>query len=147
MKPQTILITGCSAHGIGAALAHSLANRGHHIFATARSPSKIPSTLALLSNVTVVPLDVTDPTTISAVVRAVLALGKGLDVLINNAGAGYTTPLLDADLDHARQVYEANVWGPLRVVQEFAGLLIQSRGTVVNVSTVGAAVNTPWIGE
>ncbi|KAJ5606372.1 hypothetical protein N7510_009153, partial [Penicillium lagena] len=146
MEPQTILITGCSAHGIGAALAHSLAKRGHHIFATARSPSKIPSKLASLSNVTVVPLDVTDPTTISAAVRAVLAHGQGLDVLINNAGAGYTIPLLDADLDLARQVYEANVWGPLRLVQGFADLLIQSRGRVVNVSSVGAAVNTPWIG-
>jgi NAD(P)-dependent dehydrogenase (short-subunit alcohol dehydrogenase family) len=47
MKPKTILITGCSAHGIGAALALSLAKRGYHIFATARSPANIPTAFDL----------------------------------------------------------------------------------------------------
>jgi hypothetical protein len=32
-------------------------------------------------------------------------------------------------------------------VQAFAGLLIKSKGRVVNVSSVGAVVNTPWIGR
>jgi short-subunit dehydrogenase len=50
--PKTILITGCSANSIGAALALSLAKRGHHIFATARSPAKIPSPLTTLSSST-----------------------------------------------------------------------------------------------
>ncbi|PYH98136.1 NAD(P)-binding protein [Aspergillus ellipticus CBS 707.79] len=94
---QTILITGCSANGIGSALAQTLADQGHHVFATARSSSKIPSSLAALSNVTVLPLDLH---------------GAGLDVLVNNAGAGYAVPLLDVDLTQAQQVDDTDIWGP-----------------------------------
>ncbi|EAW19007.1 SDR family oxidoreductase [Aspergillus fischeri NRRL 181] len=144
--PKTILITGCSANSIGAALALSLAKRGHHIFATARSPAKIPSPLTTLSNVTLLQLDVTSPASVAAAVRAVQDHGHGLDVLVNNAGAGYTIPLLDADLEHAKQVYETNVWGVARMIQGFADLLVANRGRVVNLSSVGAVVNTPWIG-
>ncbi|KAF7586373.1 hypothetical protein BBP40_009019 [Aspergillus hancockii] len=146
MPPKTILITGCSAHGIGAALAHTLAEKGHHIIATARNPSRIPDSLTSLSNVTPLQLDVTSTTSVSEAVKAVHDRGVGLDVLVNNAGSGYTVPLLDADLETAQQVYEANVWGVLRMVQGFADLLVRSRGRVVNVSSVGAVVNTPWIG-
>ncbi|RAK99590.1 SDR family oxidoreductase [Aspergillus ibericus CBS 121593] len=143
---QTILITGCSANGIGSALAEALANQGHHIFVTARSTSKIPSSLTTLSNVTTLPLDVTDAESIAAAVRAIEQHGAGLDMLINNAGTGYTMPLLDVDLGQARQVYETNIWGPLGLTQALAPLLIARGGRVVNISSVGAAVPTPWIG-
>ncbi|THC88371.1 hypothetical protein EYZ11_012181 [Aspergillus tanneri] len=145
-QPKTILITGCSAHGIGAALALVLARQGHHIFATARSTSKILESLVSLSNVHVLPLDVTDPTSIAAAVRVVTDHGHGLDVLVNNAGMGYTIPLLDVNLDHAKHVYEANIWGPLRLVQGFADLLVRAKGRVINISSMGAALNMPWIG-
>ncbi|KAA8641735.1 SDR family oxidoreductase [Aspergillus tanneri] len=144
-QPKTILITGCSAHGIGAALALVLARQGHHIFATARSTSKILESLVSLSNVHVLPLDVTDPTSIAAAVRVVTDHGHGLDVLVNNAGMGYTIPLLDVNLDHAKHVYEANIWGPLRLVQGFADLLVRAKGRVINISSMGAALNMPWI--
>ncbi|KAK9567518.1 hypothetical protein V6Z88_001864 [Aspergillus fumigatus] len=143
---KSILITGCSANSIGAALALSLAKRGHHVFATARSPAKIPSPLTTLSNVTLLQLDVTSPASVAAAVQAVQDHGHGLDVLVNNAGAGYTVPLLDADLEHAKRVYETNVWGVVRMIQGFADLLVARRGRVVNLSSVGAVVNTPWIG-
>ncbi|KAH2706517.1 hypothetical protein KXV24_002059 [Aspergillus fumigatus] len=127
---KSILITGCSANSIGAALALSLAKRGHHVFATARSPAKIPSPLTTLSNVTLLQLDVTSPASVAAAVQAVQDHGHGLDVLVNNAGAGYTVPLLDADLEHAKRVYETNVWGVVRMIQGFADLLVARRGRI-----------------
>ncbi|KAL2021076.1 hypothetical protein VTK56DRAFT_7495 [Thermocarpiscus australiensis] len=144
---KTILVTGCSAGGIGAAIAHALAKRGHAVYATARDMSKIPAELAEHPNVTTLALDVTSAASVADAARAV-AGGKGgrLDVLVNNAGAGYTMPLLDADLDYAQRLHDTNVWGPLRTIQAFADLLIESQGRVVNVSSVGAVVNTPWIG-
>ncbi|KAI2925485.1 hypothetical protein CBS147320_6178 [Aspergillus niger] len=143
---RTVLITGCSANGIGSALAVALANQGHHVFATARSPSKIPSSLTTLSNVTPLQLDVTSSESVAAAVQAVEQHGTGLDILINNAGSGYTMPLLDVDLAQAQQVYETNIWGPLRLIQALAPLLISHGGRVVNISSVGAVVPTPWIG-
>ncbi|KAL4816908.1 hypothetical protein BDW67DRAFT_175178 [Aspergillus spinulosporus] len=157
-QSKTILITGCSANGVGSALALALAKHpdNHHVFATARSVHKIPKDLSSFPNVTVLQLDVTSAESVADAVEAVKAhsadpddddtAGAGLDILINNAGVGYTIPLLDAQIDKAKEVYETNVWGALRMVQGFADLLIARRGRVVNLSSVGAVVNTPWIG-
>ncbi|RDK39633.1 NAD(P)-binding protein, partial [Aspergillus phoenicis ATCC 13157] len=141
-KTKTILITGCSAHGIGAALALTLARQGHFIFATARNTTKISESLKRAGPL----LDVTDSATIADAVRAVREHGRGLDILVNNAGTGYTMPLLEADLDRAKAVYAANVWGLLRLVQACSDLLVEAEGRIVNMSSVGAVVNTPWIG-
>ncbi|KAL4748945.1 hypothetical protein BDW72DRAFT_179179 [Aspergillus terricola var. indicus] len=158
-RSRTILITGCSANGVGSALALALAKHphNHHVFATARSVHKIPKDLSSIPNVTVLQLDVTSPESVADAVEAVRAhsaspdndddtVGAGLDVLVNNAGVGYTMPLLDAQIDKAKEVYETNVWGTLRMVQGFADLLIARKGRVINLSSVGAVVNTPWIG-
>ena len=150
--PKTVLITGCSAGGIGSALALSLAQRGHHIFVTLRNTAKVDPTLSALSNVTVLQLDVTSSGSISVAAEAVSKETqkqghKGLDVLINNAGAGYTIPILDADISQAKRLFDTNLWGYLACIQGFADLLIQSRGKVINVSSVAAELNTPWMGK
>ncbi|KAK8004818.1 oxidoreductase [Apiospora arundinis] len=149
MSKKTILVTGCSAGGIGAAIAAALASppHDHHVFATARDPSKIPASLSSLPNVTVLPLDVCSPASISDAVKLVTESDHPtLDVLVNNAGAGYAAPVLDIDVERAQRLYNVNVWGPVRAIQAFAGLLIASRGRVVNISSCGAVVNCPWIG-
>jgi NAD(P)-dependent dehydrogenase (short-subunit alcohol dehydrogenase family) len=150
---KTALVTGCSTGGIGAAIAQALAKHGHYVFATARDTSKIPDALKDLPNVTVLQIDVAEPLSVAEAVKSVTVatkerLGVGaLDILVNNAGVGYTMPLLDVDLQHAQRVYDINFWGPLRMIQAFSDLLIESRGRVVNVSSIGAVVNTPWIGK
>ncbi|KAI3327509.1 dehydrogenase with different specificitie [Ustulina deusta] len=145
MAPKTVLVTGCSAGGIGAAVALALAQRGHHVFATARTVSKIPPGLSELANVTSLHLDVTSSESVAQAAQAVAASGRGLDILLNNAGAGYAMPVLDIDISKAQRLYDVNVWGPIRTVQGFANLLIASHGRIVNISTVGAVINTPWI--
>lgn len=142
---KSVLITGCSAGGIGAAIAAHLAKEGHHIFVTARNTSKIPKHLSTLSNVTLLPLDVSSAESVDAAARAVAESGRGLDVLVNNAGAGYVMPILDIDIDEAKRLYDTNVWGVVRTVQAFASLLIKSRGRIVNLSSIGGALNMPWI--
>ncbi|KAK9777088.1 putative Oxidoreductase [Seiridium cardinale] len=146
MSNKSILITGCSVGGIGAAIAGALAARSHHVFATARDTSKIPETLSSLPNVTVLKIDVCSPSSISEASRLITESGRGLDVIVNNAGAGYATPLLDLDIERAQKLYDINVWGPIRVIQGLSKLLIASHGRIVNISTCGAVVNTPWIG-
>lgn len=152
-KRKTILITGCSSGGIGAALARALANQGHHVFATARNTAKIPTELTELSNVSTLQLDVTSPTSVAHAARVVgevtgqLQGVKGLDVLVNNAGFGYTMPILDIDIEEAQKVYDTNVWGPLRTIQAFSDLLIARKGRVVNVSSLSAVLNPPWYGK
>ncbi|KAK4077102.1 uncharacterized protein Triagg1_4069 [Trichoderma aggressivum f. europaeum] len=82
VKNQTILITGCSADGIGAVLALTLAKQHHRIFATARDTSKIPFELRSLPNVSVTTLDVSSKKSVAEAAKAVEEAGHCLDVLL-----------------------------------------------------------------
>lgn len=59
--------------------------------------------------------------------------------------AGYASPIIEMDIEEAKQTYDTNVWGTIPTTQAFAGLLIKSSGRIVNVSTVGSVLNMPWI--
>lgn len=149
-RKKTVLITGCSADGVGATLAYTLAEQGHHVYATARNTAKIPPAVRELDNVTTLQLDVASAASITAASKAVREAGRGLDVLVNNAGEEVTAPLLDLDVGEgsvSRDVFEVNVWGPLRLVQTFVGLLVESRGRVVNMTSVDVELCPPWIGR
>ncbi len=121
--------------------------RGHRIFAGIRNPAKA-SDITALPNVTILPLDVTSKDSIQKAVDTVKTEtdGRGLDVLINNAGHGFIGPLVEVDLTAARELFEVNFWGLLSVTQAFAPLLIRAHGTIVNISSTGAIVHTPWLG-
>lgn len=68
-------------------------------------------------------------------------------MLINNAGHGAAPgPLVEADLAGGRQLFEVNFWGLLEMVQASTPLLVRSRGSVVNISSVGSIIHAPYIG-
>ncbi|KUL85196.1 hypothetical protein ZTR_08931 [Talaromyces verruculosus] len=143
---KSILITGCSTGGIGASLALALSQKkeNHHVFATARNTSKIPKELHNLPNVTIFPLDVSSSSSVAEAVKIVRGSGHGLDVLINNAGLPFSMPLLDANLEDAQRVYEVNLWGVVRMIQGFADMIIERKGSIVNVGSIGGMVHLPW---
>ena len=147
VQKKTVLITGCSTGGIGWAMAKIFHERGFHVFATARDPSKAAD-LAELGNVEILELDVTVPQTISQSKDTVAKrTGGKLDVLVNTAGVEFVCPLLDVDVAEAKRLYDVNVWGPLAMVQAFAPLLIEAKGTVSNHSSIDAVLSEVWAGK
>ncbi|TKA62834.1 hypothetical protein B0A55_09161 [Friedmanniomyces simplex] len=146
VQKKTVLITGCSTGGIGWAMAKTFHKRGFYVFATARDPSKAAD-LSELSDVEILELDVTVPQTISRSKDIVAKrTGGTLDVLINNAGVEFVSPLLDVDIADAKRLYDVNVWGPLTVVQAFAPLLIEAKGVVSNHSSIDVVLSMAWAG-
>jgi len=84
---KTVLITGCSAGGIGEALALAFHRKGHYVIATARDLSKAHA-LKNSGNF-VIKMDVCVPSSIQSAVRAVTeADDSRLDILVNDAGIG-----------------------------------------------------------
>ena len=84
---NTVLITGCSAGGIGDALAQSFHGKGHRVFATARDLSKIEHLKGM--GMTILPLDVSSMLSVNEALKAVsAATGGSLDILVNNSGIG-----------------------------------------------------------
>ncbi|KAK4112857.1 short-chain dehydrogenase/reductase [Canariomyces notabilis] len=143
-KTKSVLVTGCSAGGIGQAIAYAFHQKGYHVFATARTPSKIPSTLSSAPNVTVLELDVLSSDSIAEAVQSVSAkTGGRLDVLVNNAGQASVMPALDVDIDEAKKIFDLNFWAPLAMLQAFAPLLIEARGCLVNNTSASAVCPFP----
>lgn len=144
---KSVLITGCSDGGIGAALAQSFADRGFRVFATARTVGKMTS-FTSRSNVTLLQLDVTKDDQISRAVQDVSGeTGGRLDFLVNNAAHNHFMPLLDESIDEAKAIFEFNVWGPLRVSKAFSPLVIAAKGTIVNITSIAGHLHVPWMGE
>ncbi|KAF2659507.1 NAD(P)-binding protein [Lophiostoma macrostomum CBS 122681] len=139
------LVTGCSNGGCGAALAEAFRDAGYHVFATARSPSKIPQSLHSSPNVTVLALNVTSSQSIAALAKEVgMQTGGKLDVLVNNAGLGLSKPALDTTIDEARKLFDLNFFGVLEMTQAFAPMLVRAQGCVVNNSSVGGYMAFPF---
>ncbi|KAH8889143.1 putative hydroxybutyrate dehydrogenase [Thozetella sp. PMI_491] len=143
---ETVLITGCSDGGIGSALALVFQQRGYHVFATARDPSKM-SELQGLPNVTMLTLDVVKSSDIAAAVEAVAKqTGGTLNYLVSNAGRNHFMPILDEDLDTVRNLFEINFFGPIALAQAFAPLLIKAKGMAVFVTSISGYLNIPYMG-
>lgn len=133
------MITGCSAGGIGAALAEAFHGKGYKVFATVRNPSKIPQTLSSAANTTILTLDVLSSDSIAAAVENVRKeTGGKLDVLVNNSGGGLLTPALDTSIEDGKKLFDLNFWAPLAMLQAFAPLLIASKGCIVSNASASA---------
>jgi len=87
---KSVLVTGCSTGGIGYSLVKSFQKRGYHVFASARTVSKMVG-LGELANVTLLKLEVTSADEIKAAVAVVQESGHEFSFLVNNAGLGLSS--------------------------------------------------------
>ncbi|HLU65176.1 MAG TPA: SDR family oxidoreductase [Kofleriaceae bacterium] len=149
MTKPTVLITGATA-GIGRHAALHLAARGFRVIATGRNTAALASlTAEAEGELTPLRLDVTDPASIAGAVEVVdrITAGRGVDVLVNNAGYGDIAPLeemSDADL---RAQYETNVFGLMAVTRAFLPRMRErGAGRIINVSSLGGTFTLPLFG-
>jgi NAD(P)-dependent dehydrogenase (short-subunit alcohol dehydrogenase family) len=144
---KTILVTGASS-GIGRDSALALARGGHRVFVAAR---RLDALEALRREAPVEPLhlDVDDAASIAALIAEIdrRTEGRGLDVLINNAGfatAGALAELGDAAL---RAQFETNVFGLMSLTRAvLPAMIARGDGRIVNVSSVSGRIPAPILG-
>jgi len=128
-----------------------LAKEGHHVIATGRKQAelaKLASEAAGLQLDTL-QLDVTSAASIADAVTAVdkLTRGRGLDVLVNNAGFGVLGPSSEISDAEMRRQYETNVFGLMNVTRAFIPQMRARRaGRIINVSSLGGRITLPYFG-
>jgi NAD(P)-dependent dehydrogenase (short-subunit alcohol dehydrogenase family) len=143
---KTVLITGCSNGGLGAAMAKVYHAKGFRVFATIRNKAKAGS-LGEIDGIEIIELEVTSVESIRQCADAVAKrTGGALDILVNNAGVNAIVPLLDASLDDAKKVYDANVWSVVAMAQAFTPMLIKAKGVMCNISSVSGEMVFAWAG-
>ncbi|HYA17810.1 MAG TPA: SDR family NAD(P)-dependent oxidoreductase [Bryobacteraceae bacterium] len=139
---KVIIITGAS-EGIGARLASGLRKRGARLVLAARNEAKLRA--AAGPEDLVHPGDLTQqPVRAQLIARSMERFGR-IDVLINNAGRGSYFSTLETPLEEARSLFELNFFAPFALTQLAAPYLKQSRGSVVNVSSIAGQIPLPWL--
>lgn len=149
VRRKVVLVTGASA-GIGAALAREIARRGHDLVITARRGDRLEQLADELRplgiDVLTVAADLAEPATAERLLTETQARFGGLDVLINNAGFGLPTLFADGDPDDLRRQIEINFVAPLMLTREMLPLLLERRGTIINIGSAITAVANSGLG-
>lgn len=147
-QPKVYLITGCSS-GLGYSLAKGAIAAGHKVIATSRNPSKTPDKVAEIKSLGGLwaALDVSSPSLESQFQDAILPLANGkIDVVINNAAIANAGVFEDLDIDTARDIFETNVFGIMRLSKLLVPLMrAQGGGSIVNISSTTAVLPMPTI--
>jgi short-subunit dehydrogenase len=150
---KTILITGATA-GIGRHAALELVRQGHHVIATGRRENALVALAEEAAKIGKgklegIRLDVCDEEAVKAVAADVLERtnGRGIDVLVNNAGYGQMGPLEEVSDAELRKQYDTNVFGLMNVTRAFLPKMRErGNGTIINVSSIGGRTTFPLMG-
>ncbi len=136
---KAVLITGATS-GIGRLTAETLAEAGYFVYAGARKQEDIDE-LNAIENIKGVRLDVTVQDDIDAAVKLIEGEGRGLWGLVNNAGVNVFDPLIESEMSDLEFIFDVNVYGVVRVTKAFAPLIIESKGRIVNISSIAGVLS------
>ena len=139
-KTKVWLITG-AGRGMGVDIARAALAAGHAVVATGRDPNRVASAVGAHDYLLAVALDVTDPASIAAAVRAGVDRFGRIDVVINNAGSFHAGFFEELSADEFRAQIETTLFGPVNVTRAVLPILrTQRSGLVVTISsTAGIA--------
>jgi NAD(P)-dependent dehydrogenase (short-subunit alcohol dehydrogenase family) len=139
---RVAVVTG-SDSGIGEAIAITLAEAGFDVGVTYRSDtagaeSTAEKVRAAGRRCDVRALDLTDLPRAAAVVDELADALGGLGVLVNCAGTGISTPVVDTDYDQWREVLSVDLDGPFLCAQRAARRMLAAGrgGRIINITSV-----------
>ena len=142
MKNKVVIITGASS-GIGKALAFEFARRGAKIVAASRSGVSDPELFKISADILDVRTDVTIESDCENLVQKAIEKFGRIDILINNAGISMRALFSEVDLDVLRQLMATNFWGTVYCTKFALPYLLESRGSLVGVSSVAGYKGLP----
>jgi NAD(P)-dependent dehydrogenase (short-subunit alcohol dehydrogenase family) len=144
---KTVLITGASS-GFGKETALCLARQGHCVVATSRSHARLDDLATLARQeglkISMRPIDISDPDSITNIVPAILSEVGDLDVLVNNAGYSLWGCWESLTLDEVRSQFATNFFGHLAMIQAVLPHMRERRkGLIINVGSMAAHIGRP----
>ena len=139
-EKKVLLITG-AGRGMGVDIAKAALAAGYAVVATGRNPETVAQAVGATEDLLTVRLDVTDPASAGAAVRAAVDRFGGIDVLVNNAGTFIAGFFEEIPADDFRAQIETNLFGPLNVTRAVLPVMrAQRSGLVVTISSTAGIV-------
>ncbi len=135
---RTVIVTGGS-RGIGAEIARRFASLGDRVVIVYKSDAaaaeKIAAELGGDAACIAVRADIAETDDVNAVAAVAVERFGGIDVLVNCAGVGPYRPLGTMDAAFVRQILDANVLGPVLMVEAVLPHLRAPGGRIVNIAS------------
>jgi short-subunit dehydrogenase len=146
MKDKIVIITGASS-GIGKALAYEFGRKGSHVVLAARNIQGLQQIAEDLKALGIQALAVKTDVTIESdcrnlIEKTIEKFGK-IDILINNAGISMRALFIDLQLDVMRRLMDTNYWGTVYCTKFAIPYLLQSKGSLVGVISIGGYIGMP----
>jgi short-subunit dehydrogenase len=142
-EKQRVLITGASS-GIGYATALAFAKAGAEVILVSRSQERLEQAVQTITAMTGATLKgySIDLGAVDQVAGAIATLIQDcgpINVLVNNAGMGYTGTLADMPLSDWQQVMDLNLTSVFQCIQAvLPGMVANHQGTIINVASIAA---------
>ena len=146
MKDKVVIITGASS-GIGKALAFEMGNRGAIVVLAARSEDKLVEIESEMKASGVRVLAVKTDVSLEADCRKLIDVTfekfDRIDVLVNNAGISMRALFEQVDLEVIHRLMNVNFWGTVYCTKFALPYLLQTKGSVVGVSSIAGFKGLP----
>jgi short-subunit dehydrogenase len=147
MKNNIWFITGISS-GLGKALAQTVIENGDFVIGTFRKQSQTDDfNKQYKDKAFALTLDITKPVEIENVVKIVSEKFGKIDRLVNNAGYGIAGAIEETSTNEAKDIFEANFFGALKLTQSFLPIFRQQKsGHIIQISSHGGFKAFPGFG-
>jgi short-subunit dehydrogenase len=146
MKDKVVIVTGASS-GIGLATVKEFTRHGARVVLAARSYELLKNIESELRadgcDVLAMKTDVTLEEDCRKLVEATVEKYGRLDILVNNAGISMRALFRDVDIQVLKRLFDVNFWGAIHCTKYALPYLIESRGSVVGVSSIAGFVGLP----
>jgi NAD(P)-dependent dehydrogenase (short-subunit alcohol dehydrogenase family) len=132
---KKVLVTGSSS-GIGLGIALALRDMGCQLVINGRDVEKLKLASDTLPDALAITADVSSAAEAQRLIsRAADHLG-GLDAVVCNVGSGASVPPGNESFDEWQRVFSTNLWSTTNVVEASKGVLAQSKGNIVCISSI-----------
>jgi 3-oxoacyl-[acyl-carrier protein] reductase len=147
VEGKVALVTG-GARGIGFAITEKLAAEGARLAICDINIESAKKAAAQLKDrgfdVEAFQADVSDPDSVSNLVKEVLSLHSRIDILVNNAGINDDALLLRMSEEQWNRVIQVNLTGVFHCTKRVAKTMLKQRwGRIVNIASIVGVVGNP----
>jgi len=138
---KRIFLTGGSS-GIGLATARALTSRGDEVWATSRSPDRLPK----LERLFPIALDLSNRQSVANAFHDALAQTGHFDVVINNAGGGHFGPAENLSDQEIEKQFQVLVFGHLQLMRlALQEMRKRRQGLIINITSLASRLPVPFM--
>ena len=143
-KNKTVLVTGASS-GIGECFAQNLDKLGSNLILTARSEDKLLKLASKMNNACVIAGDLSTKEFPEELYNKINEKGLKVDILINNAGFGYSGKFLDNPMQNYDEMINLNIASLTHLTHLFLKDMINNKdGGIINISSLASFQPIPY---